>query len=357
MQTSLSSILGTYKQGIPQGKEEFDLRTPNPSKYHDPRSMRLGTTGDAIVESLFNRTSAKGSHAGCVMIPHSTQGGAPMGFSPETAVQQVFIDPELNNKSIQVSIKDMREQPEFLARTVKEARSTIANPADAAIMAYGQFSKITTPGYDPVEITIQRGNQEMAGLGSDLPPLPDNVYVVSNKSVQVAPQTSGFSKQALSVPEPSRQSAQPAAVVPSLGPPFPPPPVIQIPEPVSTQLRSVKEMFEEERPNPIQLQPLVNLTSIVFDLGELGDFTCSYHSILKTAVEGSPATLVLVYDHNKPMQMRWFPPCREVNGEPQQILALYERVAYKLFATGIRFKDGSKEYCVLTIDQERSVSK
>ena len=87
----------------------------------------------------------------------------------------------------------------------------------------------------------------------------------------------------------------------------------------------------------------------------LGQFPCFYHDVVKEDM-----TLVLVYDHNHPAQMVWFPPVIEdpQTHEPIPIALLVEgnesepQMLYLAYPTGVRFMYRNEEFCLLTVEKE-----
>jgi len=83
-----------------------------------------------------------------------------------------------------------------------------------------------------------------------------------------------------------------------------------------------------------------------------GRLTVQYHAAITVG-----QVLVLIYDHSSPVLLnRWVPPA-PVEGEPSDPFAMLVRepnkdpVVYLAHYTGLTFRDGNREYFILTVEQ------
>jgi hypothetical protein len=364
-------ILSSYKSEIPRG-EDVKVHTPDPTKYHDPAALMIGTDGDRVLAHVMGRTNGFGGWRG-VVIPHATPLGGSMGFNHHKAATEVYIDPELNNKSIVIDMRQFQSEhaKAALARACSEAHSQCVDPKDAAVVTYGAFARDqNAPGQSsPVEVTLQRGNEQASSVYDEVRQAP-----VQMPGVYVAPKATpgggqykqaSFSRQP---PAPAHMVAPPPPPMQPYVPPPPnpePPPMQNIPD--SMQLREAfSPSVQRAQPQAPSMQRMlapqqVRQRLVVFDMPKpFGRFKTYYHDVVRQDM-----VMVLVYDHSQMSQMVWFPGAMENDaGTPQPIATFVQAAStnepdmiYLLHPTGLQFKYGDKEFCLLTIEKEMQAPK
>lgn len=360
------SILGVYKSGIPRG-EQVRIHTPDPTKYHDPANVMLGTTGDFALASLMNRNAG---YAGwrATIIPHASELGGSLGHNHHAPAHEVYIDPELNNKAIVVDMAQFQDErvKEALANAAKEARATLADPRDAAVVTWGQFAHpLGSRSEGPVQLTIKQGNEQTTQPLDELrvPPVQMPGQYVVPKALPGGGQMQPANFTRAMPMLPPAPSPVPSTVfqAPPSPPPAPPSPPVQIPLPAVEQIRSLHDAFQEAPVTPAHPAAANRpLRKVIFELpSPLGRFQVHYHDVVK-----GDGVLVLVYDHRRPMQMVWFPPAIEKpSGEPEALAALViadgtsPDTLYRVYPTGMSFVHEGVEFSILTVDMEKQIPK
>jgi hypothetical protein len=362
----VKSILGVYKSGIPKD-DAVIVHTPDPSKYHDPSSLALGTTGDHVMAAIVGRSHGYAGWRGTI-IPHATELGGSMGHNAHVPVREVYIDPELNNRSIVVDMSQFSgdSMKAAMAAASSEARAMLHDPKDAAVVTWGQFAR--RPGEHtetPTELTIKQGDAQASRMFEEQrqPPLQmPGVYVVPKASPgggQVVPtqRTQLPPAAAFTRPRPQSDQSVPQVLSP---PPVEAPPIQATPQ-LAADVRSLHDAFGgDDRPMTQPSSTFKPLRRVVFELpAPFGQFQVQYHDVIRQDM-----LLVLVYDHSRPMQMVWFPPSLEgSSGEPAAIATLVvgdhneQDMLYLVYPTGLKFMYEGKEFVILTIDKEKPMKK
>jgi hypothetical protein len=197
----------------------------DPAAYHDPSAEVMQTTGRSLLASMPPPIwGARG-----VIVRHSTEGGAPIGYDPNTVAPKVFVDPELPGEGFVVDMSTIKK--DAMAQAVEGSGVTRSRSIEdrrfAAADALRQFS---VPG----------DLKEAAGVPSA--PAPREAPVALPGLYVVPDSTVGGSQ--VSEPKPTvmtKQAAKPAAPVPrpvaaaSIRPATLP----QIPQPVQQQPASL----------------------------------------------------------------------------------------------------------------------
>lgn len=152
-------------------------------------------------------------------------------------------------------------------------------------------------------------------------------------------------------PERPKQRQQP--------PPQPQPVAEQYDAPPPASLMSA--LNERPAPQQVTAKPAQQRQArqVLFELpGPVGRFQTYYHDVIRSEAGD---VLILVYDHNQPLQMVWFPQyIYDAQGNPQPLsfAALVQGVAgeptklYRLQSTPIRYTYRNEEFCALLIEQE-----
>ena len=345
-----SSILGVYKSGIPRDNA-VKVHTPDPTKYHDPAAVTLGTTGDAAMAAMMGHTNGYAGWRGTI-IPHATELGGSMGHDAQVPVHEVYIDPELNNRAICVDMAQFRSDDAraALAAASAQARAECRDPKDAAVVTWGQFAGPLVGRADAAQLTIKQGNAQ-AAIPREEPRLPP----VQLPGVYVVPKASEGGGQVPSPPPASFANQFAGAPAASFGS-----------APALDQARSLHAAFAEGNGHPPQAAPAAPpprperpMRRVTFELpAPVGQLHLQYHDVVRNGI-----TLVLVYDHNRPMQMVWFPPAPPPPAEPEALAALVHGdgkqpdMLYLVYPTGLSFLYEGREFHVLTIDKEKVMEK
>jgi hypothetical protein len=325
-------ILGIYRRDA--FNKTLRVGTPDPTKYHDAREVRLEGANEAPVGAKMPPNS-KFTLPG-VIIPHAKRGGGSMGWNSE-APMKVFIDPEQTGGRIQVDIGDLRRNSEAFSQLSKDVQNE-----DDIVEIFARYSNLHVetkqrerPMAEPVMAEVREAPLQMRGS-----------YVAPKATSgggQVKPASFGKKAQFPEVQPAPRQA---------------------LPE---MAMNSARSLHEELAGPTISLGSTTSRTmkKVTFELpmigqqnSSLGQFPCFYHDVIREDVN-----LVLVYDHSHPSQMVWFPPALEDpnTGEPLGIAVLVHGsmgeadVLYRAFPTGVRFKYRNEEFCLLTVDKEKQM--
>jgi hypothetical protein len=302
-----------------------------------------------------------------VMIPRATRDGASRGVD-HNAPQIVNIDPHING-GVVVDLAQIDSNT--MEQAVDEASRATDDPGEAAFAAYALVADPTAPGHSD-NVAINRGNGLLAQTIYG-----QNGMAVANQTLRaprqaplampgsyVVPQASPGGGQ-LPDPPPRRQPPPPVSQLrgrlPRQAEPQPyadyyqepePPPPPEEPRPLRRILgplpENLRSSFRPQPPQPhVPPAPAV-LQQVTFELQVGGQFECFYHEVLLDR-----SNLILVLDHQQPLQMRYFPPVIE---EPVAVLwrgqgDRPDRL-FLCHTTGIRFRHGQHEFCVLIIEQE-----
>lgn len=328
-----TSVLGIYRRDA--FNKTLRVGTPDPTKYHDARQVRLEGANEAPVGAKMP-PNEKFTLPG-VIIPHAKQGGGSMGWNSEAPVVKVFIDPEQTGGRIQVDMGDIRRNAEAFSRLSEQVQNE-----DDIVETFAKYSTFNSgakpqerPMAEPVMAEIREAPLQMRGS-----------YVAPKASQgggQMKP--ASFSKKA-QFPE-----------------------VQEVRRAPSTELavHNARSLHEELAGPTVSLgsttsRPMKKITFELPMIGQqnssLGQFPCFYHDVIREDVN-----LVLVYDHSHPSQMVWFPPALEdpQTGEPLGIAVLVHGsmgeadILYRAFPTGVRFKYRNEEFCLLTVDKEKQM--
>lgn len=320
------SIIGTYSP-LDFG-QPLRVGTPDPTKYHDVTSVFLETDGATIASRLPGNHGFSGLRG--VIIPRANphKGGGSSGFDSNKPMK-VLIDPQFTNGKFVVDIADIQKDPGKMLNAInKSYRAGYEDPADAAIAAFAEFA-ITDkhPEYaEPVTAEVR----ELSAQPTAHTP---------TRAVRGTKPVASFTAS-----RPKNDSTVKAA----------------------RSLRSelVGETMQEQSTRSVEP---VQLCKVIFELpvpgnttASMGQFTTFYHDVVK-----QDGVLILVYDHRQPTQMVWFPPLLE-DPDTQAPIAMAmlvksqkmgeEDVLYLAYPTGIRFTYQQREFCLLTIEKEKSIS-
>ena len=83
---------------------------------------------------------------------------------------------------------------------------------------------------------------------------------------------------------------------------------------------------------------------VIFEIEGFGEHRAPYHAVIRNG-----SNLILVYDMAIPGGQRFFPRATE---HPVGIRVGNSNTALMGHTTGIEFMDGSREYCVMLVEQE-----
>lgn len=335
------SVLGIYRRDA--FNKTLRVGTPDPTKYHDARSVRLEGAQEAPVGAKMP-VNEKFSLPG-VVIPHAKREGGSMGWNSE-APMTVFIDPEQTGGQIQVDIGDIRRNPGAMVAAIKDAFSKHTDHEDAIVEAFAQFSKPFTadskqrerPMAKPAMQEVREAPLQMRGSYVAPKALPGGGQLRS-ASFGKKPEIQEFDTNHVVA-----QKADEAAIAAS---------------------RSARSLHEELAGPTVSLGSTTSrpMHKVTFELpnhkgDSLGQFSCFYHDVIR-----DDANLVLVYDHSHPSQMIWFPPSLEHpdTGEPLAIAVLVHGLhresdtLYLAYPTGVKFKYRNEEFCLLTVDKTKEM--
>jgi hypothetical protein len=361
------SILGVYKRDA--FNKTLRVGTPDPTKYHDSRSVRLeGAQGAPVAAKM--PANEKFTLPG-VIIPRATRHGASTGNNHETP-GKAFIDPELTNGQVVVDLNKIRNNPDRMIDAIREANAQgFEDDADAVIEAFAKFAEPVKGGKHIREIM-----KEVPKETRDPPIQMPGTYVVPKASPGGGQlKAASFKQQAASLEAvttprkqrseictPVMQTVQDKAseveqevVVPA-----------SIPQQAAMKARSLHD--ELAWPSNTVFVPSSHskgMRRVTFELpnpaqpgASLGQFAVLYHDIIREDMN-----LVLIYDHSQPAQMVWFPPMMEdpKSHEPIGIAALVHGlgsepdILYKAYPTGVKFRYRNEEFCILTVEREKQM--
>lgn len=340
------SVLGIYKRDA--FNKTLRVGTPDPCKYHDAGAVRLEGANEAAVAAKLP-PNEKFTLPG-VVIPHAKREGGSMGWDSEKPMK-VFIDPEQTGGQIQVDIADIRRNPGAMAEAIREAFSQHAEHEDAIVEAFARFSKGVV---EPKKLSNTYVHVEQ----SEVREAP-----LQMRGSYVAPKASpggGQMKAASFSKKPDIQEFNPKEE-------FDPGIAQKAAAAAIAASRQGRSLHEElVGPNvAISGSSSRGMRKVTFELpnhkgDSLGQFACFYHDVV---IED--ANLVLVYDHNHPSQMIWFPPALENSdsGEPLSIAVLVHGLhgesdtLYLAYPTGVKFRYRNEEFCLLTVDKSKEMGK
>jgi hypothetical protein len=114
------------------------------------------------------------------------------------------------------------------------------------------------------------------------------------------------------------------------------------PEEVSAEV--AEPVAPESQPSPARTEPVPDPVWVIFEIEGFGEHRAPYHAVIRNG-----SNLVLVYDTAIPGGQRFFPRATE---HPVGIRVGNSNTALMGHTTGIEFMDGSREYCVMLVEQE-----
>lgn len=344
------------RPGAPR-RNDLRVGTPDPTKYHDPSTVKLEGRQGTLSTFLPGDHGYSGLRG--TIIPRATQLGGSLGHNPHKPMV-IHIDPELlGGEGIVVDLAKVN-QSNMAEAVIQEQRAGYADPAEAMIAAYSHFA----PTESQVVKVPAAPQEEIREAPIHMP----GAYVVP-KATKGGGQVKAASFQAPQAQVPVVQAPQfseePTPV------PLPPEKPKQRPQPQQPQ--QVAEQYNappppslmaslNERPSqaPVMAkQAQRQARQVIFELpGPVGQFQTYYHDVIRN--EAGDA-LILVYDHSQPLQMVWFPQyIYNEQGEPQPLsfAALVQggngepAKIYRLQSTPFRYTYRNEEFCVLLIEQE-----
>jgi hypothetical protein len=346
------NILDMYKNSdlVP-----LESGTPDPNAYHDISAV------DWVGSKMGGNHGYSGLRG--VLIPKATREGASRGYN-HMAPQKVFIDPQFTNKKLIVDVAKMQANPDAVMQAIAQNYGQYDELADAAIATFAEFCEPIEEAPDNVEIQTSyvptpvksQATQQAGGRQQYVAPKASaggaqmRTKTASFNGLKPTAKTLQLAKQAEVQEEAPQQDHYEA-------------PRTSRQEPISravTHARSLHSELMGGSSAPLNSRPM---RKVVFELpvpgqpgANMGQFAVNYHDVIRQG-----EVLVLVYDHNLPTQMVWFPPLLEdpstkealampvlvegVDGEPDFI--------YLAYPTGVQFIRNSEEYCILTVEQEK----
>lgn len=333
----MSSVLGIYRRD--SFNKTLRIGTPDPSKYHDSRQVSL--EGEKATVGAKIPPNSKFGLPG-VVIPHAKREGGSMGWNSE-APTKIFIDPEQTNGQIQVDMDVLRRNPNAMAEAYDEAYAQHGDIEDAIVEAFAKFARPLKEMHKVAQ--PQQKAQSMEEI-REAPLQMRGTYVVPKASF------GGGQRMPVKKLEVQRQEL-PKQEIPTIDPQ------------VISAVKQAKSLHDElAGPGATFLgQTNSPMRKVTFELPgqsgtSLGQFSCFYSDVVR-----EDQNLILVYDHSQPSQMIWFPPTIEdpQTNEPVGIAVLVhglpgeESILYKAFPTGVMFKYRNEQFCLLTIEREKSM--
>ena len=103
-------ILAQYRSSdnnSQSGGQDFDCHTPDPTKYHDPANLMIGSQSDGVFRALTTRTHGFNGLRG-VVIPRAGREGGSRGRDAWKPATKIYLDPDKNNSSIVVDLAEMK---------------------------------------------------------------------------------------------------------------------------------------------------------------------------------------------------------------------------------------------------------
>lgn len=335
------NILDLYGGTPPTNGDGVKVHTPDPRGYHDPSAESLESQGNRPMSALMPGSGKFGGLRG-VIIPHAKVAGGSMGHDQNLPATKVYIDPDLNGKSICVDMSKMIRAGDGVGEVLASQMEKYGGDAStAAVGAYAAFASGPLAPRDTGMLTMQPAK-----------PLSDPRQApIQMPGAYVVPQAAAGGGQI----KPASFTKRSTSPLPSI--PAPPRPVeLLLLPPVS-----LHDAFLPPAPPSASHQParaLQPLRRVIFEMPRpMGQFQVYYHDVIR-----SGPVLVLVYDHSQPTQMVWFPPAPddEVDVVPIAALVSPERpgapeMLYRVCPTGITFPRHNEEMCVLMIEAEREM--
>lgn len=329
-------ILGVY-QSKGTGRTSAVAHTPDATKYHDASQVHLEgeSAGGASVLSRLPGNHGFRALRG-VIIPRSTPLGASRGHDHNSPAV-IHIDPGPYDEGIVVNLSLVDK--ESMARAVNDAAGQANDVEELAVAA---FTAVSTR---PPARTARRAPPEEE---ERLPPLQmPGTYVVPKASPgggQV--KRARFTDRELRDRDEAERQRRRDASAPE------------------SPVRSLHDALDEDVRQPGTPPPAGPAADapprqVTFEIPGGHQFRVLYHDVVRHGI-----TLVLVYDHDRPFQMVYFPPpLEDESGEPVGMAVLVharprsgeKSVLYRVTSPGIQFKYRNTEFCLLLIDKEKDL--
>lgn len=360
------SILGVYKRDA--FNSEIRVGTPDPNKYHDIGAQNLETRGGSSMAGMMPGNHGFNGLRGTI-IPRSTNLGGSRGFDHMTPMK-AYIDPELTNRQIVVDMAKVGDNPQLFAQSIDRAfRKGYTDPSDAMVESFAAFMEPIEGKSIGSEITLSEPQQKVA---QEISPhnTPTGTYVAPRATTGGAQVQSNFTVSRQIKPQPgfggtriyTPQQQQDLHVEPVV-------PMVTVP--VKQKISTVKSLQSEfsETPKPVHKKMATPVfRKVIFELPIPGqpDANSGYVSVLYHDIIESEDVLVLVYDHNQPMQSLYWPPKLEdpitklpvpmnlvvqgASGQPNML--------YQTYPSGVQFVNSrNEEYCILVVEKRQQYNQ
>lgn len=327
-------ILGVYR-GKSTGRTSAQAHTPDATKYHDASQVHLEGESAAGASMLSKLPGNHGFRAlRGVVVPRSTPLGGSCGHNPHGS-HVIHVDPGPYDEGIVVDLAKVDK--EAMAQAVAQSAEQTNDLEDLAVAAFAAVS----------EQAPRRAPRVAIPEEERLPPLqmPGTYVVPKARPGGGQVKRACFSERELKDRDETarrQQQAVPAHARERLA-----------------QTPSLQAALDEDQKPGAQAagQPESPPRQVTFEIPGGHQFHVLYHDVVRHGI-----TLVLVYDHDRPFQMVYFPPSLEDSqGEPLGMAVLVharprseeKTVLYRVTAPGVQFKYQGKEFCVLLIDKEK----
>jgi len=338
-------ILGIYR-GKERSRTGATAHTPDPAKYHDAAAERLegeSAAGATVLNKL------PGNHGFSklrgVIIPRATPLGGSRGHDHlKPAV--IHIDPgPYGEGGLRVDLAQVGR--EEMAAAVEESAARANDLEDMAYNAFAAVAGHAQPA-QPGRREEERAPEEERRAPLQMP----GTYVVPKASPgggQQVKRASFTDRQLRERDEEVRRQQQSA-------------PKAYHARQAQASMGSLQAALDGSPPagpGGVGAEPAGPPTQVTFEIPGGHQFHVLYHDVVRQGM-----TLVLVYDHNRPFQLVYFPPPMEDDqGEPVCMALLVharprsgdKTMLYRVQCPGIQFKFQGREFCVLLIDKEKEM--
>lgn len=321
----------------------FDDGTPDPTKYHDVSEVSLLQNNVSLARLVPGNHGFAGLRG--VIIPRSTAEGGSLGFDHK-APQRCYIDPELTNKQICVDFSQLSK--EVINQSFKQAAKEVPSDLkDRGVMAYLHMAE-----------AVKRAE---ASKPAAAPQTPVETVAHAVMSFGQVP------RPAATTPPQPPASPQPA---PAPSPPIAPAPQSLQAAPVqSVPLSILKDVQSPARKQSMPVpQPAPQVArptrKVLVELPKPAGFLeVRYHDVIRT-----DDVLILIYDHSAVgTQHVWFPSAPDTEPDANGVIPdpvplgilVYDEAeqpdtGFIAYASGVKFRYGNFEFCLLAIEKEKS---
>jgi hypothetical protein len=330
-------ILGVYrsKNTGANRKTGAQAHTPDPTKYHDASQERLEGESAAGATVL---TKLPGNHGFSklrgVIIPRSTPLGGSRGHNQHKP-QIIHIDPgPYGEGGIVVDLAHLT--PESVSEAIRAGAAEAEDIEDIALNAFASLAQASQPRASQREAVYEEEDR--------LPPvqMPDT-YVVPKASPGGGQQAK---RASFTQRKPAQESSEPRVL--SKGGPR---------GNVSLNAELAVDSGQAPYQPPVPTYQIAEPVKVTIEIPGGHQFHVAYHDVVREGM-----TMVLVYDHDRPFQMVYFPPTMDdENGDPLGMALLVhakkgekKSTLFRVHSPGITFKHRSFEFCVLLIEKEKT---